>query len=144
MFSFIFLCHFKAKDIQDMTPLHTAVAQSHVDIVKMLIKAGADLRCVDDELSTPLHEAAAVDCDKTVKLILNACKKEISGYTEVRSNVKGEELNKQTYIRPDINQFRKRNIHLRLLILLCYGSSCILLMVRTVIPVTPLSRPYVS
>ena len=74
---------FQDKDIQDMTPLHTAVCQSHVEIVKLLIKAGADLRSVDDELSTPLHEAAAVDCDRTVKLILNACKKELTGYTEV-------------------------------------------------------------
>ena len=49
----------------------------------MLIRAGADLRSVDEELSTPLHEAAAVDNDKTVKLILNACKKEIATYTEV-------------------------------------------------------------
>ena len=68
-----------------MTPLHTAVCQSHTEIVRMLIKAGADLRSVDDELSTALHEAAAVDCVKTVKLILNACKKEVSGYTEVSS-----------------------------------------------------------
>lgn len=70
------------KDMQDMTPLHTAVCQSHVEIVKMLIKAGADLRSRDEELSTPLHEAAAVDGEKTVKLILNACKKEVSGSTE--------------------------------------------------------------
>ena len=73
----------QAKDIQNMTPLHTAVCQSHVDICKMLIRAGADLRSVDEELSTPLHEAAAVDNDKTVKLILNACKKEVAKYTEV-------------------------------------------------------------
>jgi ankyrin repeat protein len=66
---------FKAKDIQQMTPLHTACCQCESDIARQLILAGADIRCVDDEQSTPLHETATVGDTKILRVILDSCKK---------------------------------------------------------------------
>lgn len=57
-----------------MTPLHTAACQCESDIARQLIIAGADLRCVDDEKSTPLHEAATVGDTKIARVIFDACK----------------------------------------------------------------------
>ncbi|XP_060585014.1 transient receptor potential cation channel subfamily A member 1 homolog isoform X3 [Ruditapes philippinarum] len=64
-----------AKDIQQMTPLHTACCQCESDIARQLILAGADIRCVDDEQSTPLHETATVGDTKILRVILESCKK---------------------------------------------------------------------
>ncbi|XP_053397533.1 transient receptor potential cation channel subfamily A member 1 homolog isoform X2 [Mercenaria mercenaria] len=63
-----------AKDIQKMTPLHTAACQCESDIARQLILAGADVRCVDDEQSTPLHEAATVGDTKILRVIFDSCK----------------------------------------------------------------------
>lgn len=62
-----------AKDIQKMTPLHTAACQCESDIARQLIRAGADVRSVDDEKSTPLHEAATVGDTKIARVIFDSC-----------------------------------------------------------------------
>lgn len=59
-----------------MTPLHTAVCQSQPDIVRQLLKAGADVRCLDEENSTPLHEAATIGNTKIAKLIMESCEQD--------------------------------------------------------------------
>ena len=64
----------QSKDVQLMTPLHTAVCQSQPDLVHQLLKAGSDPRCLDEESSTPLHEAATIGDTKIGKLILDSCK----------------------------------------------------------------------
>ena len=40
------------------SPLHIAVRQGHLDCVKLLIRAGADVNSVNAGKHTPLHEAA--------------------------------------------------------------------------------------
>ncbi|XP_052238609.1 transient receptor potential cation channel subfamily A member 1 homolog [Dreissena polymorpha] len=62
-----------AQDVQRMSPLHTAVCQSHSDIVRQLLKAGADARSKDEDLSTPLHEAATIGNTIIGSLIFDNC-----------------------------------------------------------------------
>lgn len=46
-------------DNQGMTPLHLACLYGHLKIVKILVDAGADLKCKDKDATTPLHLACA-------------------------------------------------------------------------------------
>ncbi|KAH3739972.1 hypothetical protein DPMN_046664 [Dreissena polymorpha] len=64
---------YQAQDVQRMSPLHTAVCQSHSDIVRQLLKAGADARSKDEDLSTPLHEAATIGNTIIGSLIFDNC-----------------------------------------------------------------------
>ena len=41
-----------------MTALHTAASHGSVQVCKLLLDAGCDLRCFDEEDMTPLHFAA--------------------------------------------------------------------------------------
>ena len=43
--------------MQKMTPLHLAASHNEVEIVKMLLEAKANIRCVDEDMATPLHYA---------------------------------------------------------------------------------------
>lgn len=54
------------------SPLHIAVRQGHLDCVKLLIQAGADVNSVNAGKHTPLHEAAyrgydAVLCELLIR-----------------------------------------------------------------------------
>lgn len=48
----------QAKDRTQMTALHTAASHGSVGVCKLLLEAGCDLRCFDEEDMTPLHFAA--------------------------------------------------------------------------------------
>ena len=60
-----------------MTPLHTAACQGESDIARQLILKGASVFERDEEMSTPLHEAATVGDTKTAKIIFDACKDDV-------------------------------------------------------------------
>ena len=49
----------QATDKQNMTPLHIAAIYGHADIVRILVEAGCNVRCKDDDLGTPLQFASA-------------------------------------------------------------------------------------
>lgn len=40
------------------TPLHLACLHGHLAVVKLLVRALADINALDDDLNTPLHYAA--------------------------------------------------------------------------------------
>ncbi len=48
------------QDEEGMTVLHKAVANNHVECVKLLINKSADIEARDNELRTPLHLAAYI------------------------------------------------------------------------------------
>ena len=52
------------------TPLHVAVQNGNIDIVKMLLDAGHDLNAVNAEGLTPLDLAVTVNNSEVVKLLL--------------------------------------------------------------------------
>lgn len=59
-----------------MTPLHMAASHRQSAIVKMLINAGAELRCQDDEKTTPLHAACTEGNIDIVKTLFRAAAKQ--------------------------------------------------------------------
>ena len=55
-----------------MTALHMAATHNSVEITRMLIEAGAQLRCKDNEDLTPLHCAASEGNIEIVQLLFQA------------------------------------------------------------------------
>jgi ankyrin repeat protein len=55
-----------------VTPLHSAAAGSHAEIVKLLLEAGADPNAAQDGGFTPLHSAAQNDDRESVEALLEA------------------------------------------------------------------------
>uniref|UniRef100_A0A8C2ZYJ9 Ankyrin repeat domain 6b n=1 Tax=Cyclopterus lumpus TaxID=8103 RepID=A0A8C2ZYJ9_CYCLU len=54
------------------SPLHLAAHKGHIEVVRILLKAGCDLDIQDDAGDTPLHVAAALNHKKSVRLLLEA------------------------------------------------------------------------
>ncbi|CAG9317809.1 unnamed protein product [Blepharisma stoltei] len=52
------------------TPLHLACLHGHLPVVKILVREGADINAIDNELSTPLHYAAKHGHELIVKWLL--------------------------------------------------------------------------
>ena len=67
-----------------MTALHMAASHNQTEIVKMLIDGGANLRCKDDEDSTPLHAAAAEGSLKVVRMLFEAGAR-LDGWVTIQS-----------------------------------------------------------
>ena len=57
---------------QHRTPMVQASRRGHVSVVKVLLKAGADIERGDESNNTPLHWAALFSHDDIVKLLLDA------------------------------------------------------------------------
>jgi ankyrin repeat protein len=55
-----------------VTPLHSAAAGSHAEIVKLLLEHGADPNAAQDGGFTPLHSAAGNDDRESVEALLEA------------------------------------------------------------------------
>ncbi|XP_071818880.1 transient receptor potential cation channel subfamily A member 1 homolog isoform X3 [Apostichopus japonicus] len=62
----------EAVDKQCMTPLHVACTHGSTEIVAMLIKKGAAIRCKDEQDNTPLHLACLEGHTEIVKLLFSA------------------------------------------------------------------------
>ena len=52
-----------------MTPLHLAATHDNKECCRLLVLRGAELRCQDDENSTPLHMAANEGNTDVVKML---------------------------------------------------------------------------
>ncbi|XP_033635280.1 transient receptor potential cation channel subfamily A member 1 homolog isoform X2 [Asterias rubens] len=63
---------FEAVDKQLMTPLHMACTHGNLEVAKMLIEKGAQLRCCDEENNTPLLVACTEGHIKIVQLLFAA------------------------------------------------------------------------
>ena len=66
----------QAEDKQQMRPLHLAASHNEAEIVSMLIEAGAELRCFDEENGTPLHYACMEGNVKIVNLLFDAAERQ--------------------------------------------------------------------
>ena len=58
---------FQARDKQLLTPLHLACSYEKADVAKILLEAGATIRCVGEKLQTPIHKVS-----KDANMVLNA------------------------------------------------------------------------
>jgi ankyrin repeat protein len=63
--------HVNAKGRGDMTPLHVACCNGHVQVVKELVEHGADIEAKDMHGDTPLHYAVLVGNLPIVKALLS-------------------------------------------------------------------------
>ena len=66
-----FFTFFCSKDVNTpdscgKTPLHNAILGKNVDIVKLLLKSGADVTSLDERGDTPLHAAVRVNNEAIV------------------------------------------------------------------------------
>ena len=55
-----------------MTPLHLAASHDEKEVVRMLIEKGANLRCCDEDMGTPLHFACMEGSLDVVNMLFNA------------------------------------------------------------------------
>ena len=46
-----------ARNVWNETPLHQCTSQGHLEVMMMLLDAGADVNCLDHQNLTPLHQA---------------------------------------------------------------------------------------
>ena len=67
-----------------MTALHMGASHNQAEIVKMLIDAGANLRCKDEEDSTPLHAAATEGNLRIVRMLFEAGAR-LDGWVTIQS-----------------------------------------------------------
>ncbi|PVD29254.1 hypothetical protein C0Q70_11851 [Pomacea canaliculata] len=73
----------EAKDKQGICPLHMAAIHNQVEVARLLIEAGADLRSTDNEQSRPLHHACGSGSTEIVQLLFGAA----SRFPEMISNM---------------------------------------------------------
>ena len=59
------------KDIQKSTPLHIAATYGNTEVVKILLKAGANCEMLDYQNQNPLHRAAKEGNNEIVELIID-------------------------------------------------------------------------
>ena len=50
----------QARDKQLLTPLHLACSYEKTDVAKILLEAGAVIRCTSEKLQTPLHKVLEI------------------------------------------------------------------------------------
>ena len=63
------------KDESNMTPLHLAALEGHLDVVEFLVRRGADIDAKANDLSTPLHLASMRNNIRVVySLIKSVCR----------------------------------------------------------------------
>lgn len=82
----------EAEDKQQMRSLHLAASHNEAEIASMLIEAGAELRCFDEENGTPLHYACMEGNVKIVKMLFDAA--ETQGWVVVQQMVTDEDTEK--------------------------------------------------
>ena len=58
-----------------MTALHLAASHDEVEVCRMLIEKGSNLRCCDEEMGTPLHFACMEGSEKVVRMLFEAGEK---------------------------------------------------------------------
>lgn len=62
----------EALNLGDATPLHVAAFLNHVDVVKTLLEAEANIHAYDKQHQTPLHLAVTRQHADTVNALVNA------------------------------------------------------------------------
>ena len=56
--------------VAGQTALHTAAGSNQIDVVKLVLRKGADVNRQDDNKDTPLHEAARRNYTDVARLLL--------------------------------------------------------------------------
>ena len=67
-------CDVNSKDDQDITPLHNAAQEGHLEIVRYLVEKKAEIVCYDTSGNTPLHLAARKNHLDVVKFLTGKVK----------------------------------------------------------------------
>ena len=85
------------------TPLIIAARTSNIEMSKILLQRGADPNYSDDNLQTPLHNAAQVGCLEIVKFLVEKYKPQVDAtdrkkYTPLHYACRGSHLNVADYL----------------------------------------------
>jgi len=83
------IANVNTKDLDDFTPLHNAVSENHLDVVRLLLARGARIDLVTSSLSTPLHLACYRGNKEIIKLLVE---------NKADINAKNSEGNTPTHI----------------------------------------------
>ncbi|XP_041352044.1 transient receptor potential cation channel subfamily A member 1 homolog [Gigantopelta aegis] len=86
----------EAKDKQGITVLHMAAIHNQVEVAQMLIDAGANLRCLDNEDSTPLHHACSEGNEVFVRMLFEAAAKTPEGWVMISNMVTDKDVEGST------------------------------------------------
>ena len=62
----------RVREMGNKAPLHTSAMNGHLDLVKVLLNAGADIELKDDDSSTPLHIAATFGRPEVARTLISA------------------------------------------------------------------------
>ncbi|XP_046335737.2 transient receptor potential cation channel subfamily A member 1 homolog isoform X1 [Haliotis rufescens] len=65
----------ESEDNQNMRALHVAALYDELGVAKLLLNAGAEIRCMDHETSTPLHHACSSGNLPLVKMLFEIAEK---------------------------------------------------------------------
>ncbi|XP_050405831.1 transient receptor potential cation channel subfamily A member 1 homolog [Patella vulgata] len=119
----------EAQDLQGITALHLVAIHNQVEIARMLIESGANLRCCDKEQSTPLHHACSEGNIEIVKMLFEAGAKTPEGWVMISNMVTDTDIEQSTCLhlavdnghydvcrlclekRADVNVPRKHYMH---------------------------------
>ena len=101
-----------------MTALHMAASHDEVEIVKMLIESGANLRCCDEDEATPLHYACMEGSIEVTQLLFAAGEKQdgwvtvsqVGGSTDLLLEYTGSILLSSFFISPVLLPFYKFSV----------------------------------
>ncbi|XP_070189192.1 transient receptor potential cation channel subfamily A member 1 homolog isoform X2 [Littorina saxatilis] len=86
----------EAQDKQGIAPLHMAAIHNQVEVAKMLIEAGANLRCIDLEQCTPLHYACAEGNMDLVQALFEAGAKTPEAWVMISNMVTDQDVEGST------------------------------------------------
>ncbi|XP_046346459.2 transient receptor potential cation channel subfamily A member 1 homolog isoform X2 [Haliotis rufescens] len=85
-----------AQDMQGVTALHTAAVHSQEGVAAMLIEAGANVRCKDIGMATPLHHACSKGNVSFVQMLFDAASGRAEGWVMVSSMLTDRDVEEST------------------------------------------------
>lgn len=114
--------------LTDLTALHIACEEGHVDHVDFLLKNGASVDAVDDNGQLPLHKTAKSSLELLKRLLSLSAQEEDNGSSEgAEADESGEENPPTADIREDVNDTVKKSPQTQLLLKDTDGKDCFLI-----------------